>query len=231
MKKGKQGNNFRKEGILLVYKPLGITSHDVVDIARKNLGCRKIGHAGTLDPLAEGLLILLVGPYTKMFKKFVNFDKEYSGTLKLGEVTYTGDSEGEVLRRKDWKNIPEKQIKKVLEAFQGVTEQIPPMVSALRRKGQRLYKLARKGVVVERKPRKIRIYSCTLQGLQLPYVHFYVHCSKGTYIRKLAEDIGERLGCGAHVTKIIRKKIGRFSLDNAIKPKDINEAYLQKITF
>ncbi|MFO8053449.1 MAG: tRNA pseudouridine(55) synthase TruB [Candidatus Omnitrophota bacterium] len=220
-----------KKGILLIDKPVGITSHDVVDIARKRLKFRKIGHAGTLDPLAEGLLVLLVGSYTKKFEKFVSFDKKYFGTLKLGEVTHTGDSEGEVLKQKEWKHISESQIKKTVESFQGAVEQVPPMVSALRQKGQRLYKLARKGVTIKRKPRKIKIYSCSLERVRLPYLDFYVHCSKGTYIRKLAEDIGDKLGCGAYATKIVRKKIGPFDLKDSIKPKNINEAYLQEFSF
>ncbi|MCF7873894.1 MAG: tRNA pseudouridine(55) synthase TruB [Candidatus Omnitrophica bacterium] len=226
-------NNFNKsrKGILLINKPLGPTSHDIVGVARKKLKFRKIGHAGSLDPLAEGLLILLVGSYTKSFEKFVNFDKEYFGTLKLGEVTATGDSEGEVIEEKEWRNISELQIEKVIKDFQGAIEQVPPMVSALRKKGQRLYKLARKGITVKRKPRKINIYSCSLESIRLPYLDFYVHCSKGTYIRKLAEDIGKKLGCGAYATKILRKKIGPFHLKDSIKPEDINETYLQEFTF
>lgn len=231
MEKNKQKVNFRKEGILLVDKPVGITSHDVVDIARKRLNFRKIGHAGTLDPLAQGLLVLLVGSYTKKFTKFAGFDKDYSGILKLGEVTSTGDSEGEILERKEYQDISDQQIKEAVESFQGATEQIPPMVSALRKKGQRLYKLARKGVVIERKPRKISIYNCSLEKISRPYLHFHVSCSKGTYIRKLAEDIGEKLGCGAHVTKIVREKVGPFNLNSSIKPESIDETHLQKVTF
>ncbi|MCF7888343.1 MAG: tRNA pseudouridine(55) synthase TruB [Candidatus Omnitrophica bacterium] len=230
MTKIKEGENVKK-GILLINKPLGITSHDVVDIARKKLKFRKIGHAGTLDPLAEGLLVLLVGSYTKRFEKFVNFDKKYFATLKLGEITYTGDSEGKIIEQRNWKNISRRQVKNVVESFQGAIEQVPPMVSALRQKGQRLYKLARKGVKVERKPRKINIYNCSLKDIRFPYVDFYVHCSKGTYIRKLAEDIGSKLGCGAYAAKIVREGIGPFNLKDSIKPKDINETYLQEFTF
>ncbi len=220
----------RKNGIILVNKPSGITSHDVVDIARRKLGCRRIGHAGTLDPLAQGLLIILVGSHTKMFDKFVNFDKKYEGTLKLGKVTSTGDSEGQILAVKDWKGISACQIKNVFETFQGEIEQVPPMVSALRRGGKRLYKLARKGVIIKLKPRKITIYECSPQEIRLPFVDFFVHCSKGTYIRKLSEDIGSKLGCGAHVTKIVRLKIGPFSVEKAVNPGEINESHLQKFT-
>ncbi len=231
MEKVNKNNNFNKKGILLINKPRGITSHDVVDIARDKLKIRKIGHAGTLDPLAEGLLVLLVGVYTKSFEKFVNFDKIYFGTLKLGEVTYSGDSEGATIEKKDYKKISYQQVKETLESFQGTIEQVPPMVSALRNNGKRLYDLARKGVTVKRKPRTINIYKCRLEDVNLPYVDFYVHCSKGTYIRKLAEDVGATIGCGAHVTRILRKKIGPFDLDNSIKPEMIDETYLQEFTF
>lgn len=215
----------------MVDKPSGITSHDVVDIARSKLKIRKVGHAGTLDPLAEGLLILLVGVYTKKFEQFASFDKEYTGCLKLGEVTSTGDSDGKVIAQKDWKGISSQRIKEVFESFQGQTEQIPPMVSALRKGGKRLYKLARKGVTLELKPRKINIYSCSLQNINLPYIDFYVHCSKGTYIRKLSEDIGSKLGCGAHMTKIVRQKIGPFCVEEAVNPEEIDESHLQEFTF
>lgn len=224
-------NNFEKDGIILVDKPSGITSHDVVDIARRKLKKNKIGHAGTLDPLAEGLLVLLVGNYTKKFDKFVHFDKQYSGTLKLGEVTSTGDSEGQVLEKKDWRQLSQKEIEEVFKSFEGSGQQIPPMVSALRQKGKRLYKLARKGVTVKREPRKIDIYSCKPESIRLPYVDFYIHCSKGTYIRKLSEDIGTKLGCGAHVTKIVRQRVGPLNLIDAIKPEDIDESHLQRFTF
>lgn len=231
MKSPDEKNNSKKSGLILVDKPSGITSHDVVDIVRRKLNCRKVGHAGTLDPLAEGLLLILVGSYTKMFGKFVTFDKEYTGTLKLGETTTTGDSEGRLTEKKDYRGVSREQIEKTFDSFKGAIEQIPPMVSALRKKGKRLYKLARKGVTVDREPRRVNIYRCDLKKINLPYLDFYVHCSKGTYIRKLSEDIGDKLGCGAHVTKIVRQKVGCFCLDNAVKPREVNESCLQKITF
>ena len=221
----------KKEGIVLVDKPKGITSHDVVDIARRCLKTKKVGHAGTLDPLAEGLLIILVGRCTKLFSKFSDFDKVYSGTLKLGEVTATGDSEGEVTQRHDWAKISDEEIRKTFSLFTGEIEQTPPMVSALRVKGKRLYSLARRGITVERNPRKIKIHSLKVSKIDLPFVEFNVHCSKGTYVRKLAEDIGEKLGCGAHMVKILRLSIGSFELSKAVAPDDINESHLQQITF
>jgi len=219
-----------KEGIILVRKPKGITSHDVVDSVRQRLKVKKVGHAGTLDPLAEGLLIILVGRYTKFFPKFVNFDKEYFGVLKLGEATATGDSQGKIIKQSNYDNIDSEKIKEAFSFFKGETEQVPPMVSALRVKGERLYNLARRGIVIDRRPRCIKIYTLEVSNIKLPLVEFFVRCSKGTYIRKLAEDIGERLGCGAHMIKILRLSIGPFKLDNAVEIDKINESNLQKIT-
>jgi len=218
------------EGLILVAKPGNMTSHDIVDFVRKRLGTRRVGHAGTLDPLAEGLLIVLVGKYTKLFPKFVNFDKEYLGVLKLGEVTTTGDCEGETVKQEDYSYITEDRIKEVFPSFEGEIEQVPPMVSAVRVGGKRLYSLARKGITIERAARRINIYSLKILKIDLPFVEFCVRCSKGTYVRKLAEDIGERLGCGAHIIKIKRLSIGRFKLEDAVKLDDINESHLQKTT-
>lgn len=221
----------KKEGIILVDKPKGITSHDVVDFVRKKLKIKRIGHAGTLDPLAEGLLIILVDKSTSLFSQFVNFDKEYIGVLKLGEVTTTGDSQGKSIKSANYENISEAKIREVFSLFQGEIEQIPPMISALRVKGKRLYRLARKGIEVQRRPRKIRIYSLKILDIHLPLIEFYTRCSKGTYIRKLAEDIGEELGCGAHIVKIKRVSIGPFKLEQAVKLDNIDESYLRKVTF
>ncbi|MCQ9205573.1 MAG: tRNA pseudouridine(55) synthase TruB [Omnitrophica bacterium] len=222
--------NTKKEGIILVNKPKGITSHDVVDIIRRRLRTKRVGHAGTLDPLAEGLLVVLVGRYTKAFLRFSNFDKEYLGVLKLGEATATGDSQGKVIKKCSYDKITKDKIQEVFSSFQGDIEQVPPMVSALRVKGKRLYELARKGIVVERAPRKIKIHSLEILNIDFPYIKFKVHCSKGTYVRKIAEDIGERLECGAHMVKILRLAVGLFSLDKAVELDDVNESHLQKIT-
>lgn len=211
----------------MVNKPSGITSHDVVDIVRARLKIRKVGHAGTLDPLAEGLLVILVGPATKLFPKFVNFDKEYIGVLKLGEVTSTGDSQGEVVRRSAWDGIDAERLKEAFLKFEGEFDQVPPMVSALRVKGKRLYRLARRGITVERKPRRIKIDPLIIRKIDLPLVEFYAHCTKGTYIRKLAEDIGEVLGCGAHIVKIKRLSIGPFKLEEAVSPDEVDEDMLR----
>jgi len=225
-----QAKNSNIDGLLLVSKPGNMTSHDIVDFVRRKLGTRRVGHAGTLDPLAEGLLIVLVGKYTKLFPKFVNFDKEYLGVLKLGEITTTGDCEGEVVKKEDYSYVTEDKIREVFPTFEGEIEQVPPMVSAVRVGGKRLYSLARKGITVARNARRINIYSLTILKIDLPFVEFCVRCSKGTYVRKLAEDIGERLGCGAHIIKIKRLSIGKFKLEDAVKLDDINESHLQKTT-
>jgi tRNA pseudouridine55 synthase len=220
-----------KEGIILVNKPQGVTSHDVVDIVRRKLAMKRVGHAGTLDPLAEGLLVILVGKATKLFSKFVDFDKEYLGVLKLGEVTTTGDSQGELVEKKDYTGIDEARLREVFASLVGDIQQVPPMVSALRKGGKRLYALARRGITIEREPRNIKIYSLTILKIGLPLVEFYVRCSKGTYVRALAEDIGKLLGCGAHIIKIRRLSIGFFKLDDAVNVDDIEEKHVRKFTF
>lgn len=221
----------KRDGIILVDKPKGMTSHDVVDVVRRKLKTKKVGHAGTLDPLAEGLLIILVGRFTKAFTKFSGLDKEYEGILKLGETTLTGDSQGQIVKKADPSQIDEQKIGEAFSVFKGEIEQVPPMVSALRVKGRRLYDLARRGITVERPARKIKIHSLVITKIDIPYVEFRLKCSKGTYVRKLAEDIGSRLGCGAHMTKILRLGIGSFKLAEAVALDDINESHLQQITF
>ncbi len=214
------------EGMLLVNKPQGLTSHDVVDIVRKNLGIRRVGHAGTLDPLAEGLLIILVGKTTKFFPKFSNLDKKYEATLRLGASTDTGDSQGKVIKTGGFEGISSQMIEEVFRRFEGEILQSPPRFSAVRYKGRRLYEWARKGKTVNLAPRRVKIFSLKVRKVKLPDVDFFIHCSKGTYIRKLAEEIGEVLGCGAYIVKIKRVQIGPFSLEEAVSLQDINEDIL-----
>lgn len=216
-----------KEGILIIDKPIGITSHDVVDVVRRKLGVRRVGHAGTLDPIATGLLIVLVGRVTKSFNKFVNFDKEYTATLTLGTVTNTGDALGKIIKSAPFEKVSNDKIEEAFKKFIGDVEQIPPMVSALKYKGTRLYNLAKAGINVPRKSRRIKIYSLEIQRIDLPNVDFFVRCSKGTYIRKLGEDIGELIGCGAHISKIRRVAIGPFKIEEAVKLEDVNEGLLR----
>lgn len=204
------------DGILVVDKPKGMTSHDVVDFIRKKFGIKKVGHAGTLDPAVTGVLIILIGKATKLSAQFVNDDKEYEATLALGIKTDSGDAEGKILFEGDYNKITEGQIKDVFESFKGRLEQVPPMVSALRFKGKRLYELARQGREVPRKPRTIHIKELKIKNIKIPYVDFSVMCSKGTYIRKLCEDIGDNLGCGGHLYYLRRLRSGEFSLKRSV---------------
>lgn len=220
-----------KEGILVVDKPSGITSHDVVDFARKKLQMKRIGHSGTLDPVATGVLVLLVGKATKLFSKFVHFDKEYEATLRLGVVTSTGDSQGKILREKDISSIAEDQVKMVFPQFIGERLQVPPMVSAIKHKGRRLYELARHGIEIDRKARPIKIYELVITRMSLPEIDFFVKCSKGTYIRRLGEEIGEILGCGGFISRIRRVSLGSFHIRDAIKIEDIHESHLRAWKF
>src|SRR3989304_6257703 len=183
-------------GIVIVNKRSGMTSHDVVQEVRKKLGMRRVGHAGTLDPLATGVLIILLGKSTKLFDQFVKFDKAYRATLILGVTTTSADVQGEVLQKQSYEHITRKQIEEAFKNFVGEIDQVPPMVSAVKVGGVKLYQLARKGIEIERQPRKIRIDCLKLEDVSLPHVKFYLECSKGTYVRQLADDVGKMLGCG-----------------------------------
>lgn len=214
-------------GIIVVDKPTGMTSHDVVSRVRRKLSMRRVGHAGTLDPLATGVLVILLGKSTKLFDKFVSFDKAYAATLMLGTQTTTADITGEVIEQKPFDHINQKEIETVLSEFVGDSQQKPPMVSAVKYKGERLYKLARKGIVVDRPARNIRIDVLKVIDCVLPQVKFYMECSKGTYVRTLAEDVGIRLGCGACITQIQRTKVGIFTLEDAVKLEELNETHVR----
>ena len=216
------------DGIVVVDKPEGITSHDVVALVRRKFKMRRVGHAGTLDPLATGVLILLLGKATKLFSKFESFDKAYLATLLLGTTTHTADIQGKVLSQKPYENITQEQIANIFKQFVGDIEQTPPMVSAVKMGGQRLYKLARTGVEVERKPRKVRIDSLQLISFMSPHAQFLLQCSKGTYVRQLADDVGRVLGCGACITQIKRTKVGPFTIQEAVSVNDLNEGHLRQ---
>ncbi len=220
-----------KPGILLVDKPSGITSHDVVDAVRKKFKIKQVGHAGTLDPLATGVLVLLIGKATKLFSRFSALDKKYQATLKLGVSTITGDTEGAIISEKDFQSVSEQMIHQAFAAFQGTILQSPPMVSALRHKGKRLYELARQGEKIEIAPRTITVYDIRATHIDLPLIHFLIHCSKGTYVRKIAEDIGEKLGCGACITEIRRVAIGALSIEQCVRLEEVDEKYIQDPAF
>jgi tRNA pseudouridine55 synthase len=203
------------QGILVVDKEKGMTSHDVVACVRRRFGIKKVGHAGTLDPNATGVLVLLLGKATKLSGKFTNDDKEYEAVMKLGEKTDSGDSDGEIISRREI-SCSEKEIKNIMLGFIGDIEQVPPMVSAKKIDGKRLYKMARKGLYVERNPQNITIKELEVTEIRLPEVFFRVLCSKGTYIRQIADDAGEKLGCGAHLTELRRTRSGDFSVSKAV---------------
>lgn len=204
------------EGVLLVDKPTDHTSHDVVARLRGKLRMRRIGHAGTLDPMATGLLVILVGKATRISQYLMSVDKVYSGTIKLGEVTNTQDAEGEVLESRPVPPLAEPDIRTALQSFIGDQYQLPPMFSAIKIDGVPLYKRARDGEEVEREPRFIRVVSYELTRWASPELDFRVHCTKGTYVRTLAHDLGQRLGCGAHLKALRRISSGDLTLDKAL---------------
>jgi tRNA pseudouridine55 synthase len=201
------------DGALLLDKPVGISSNRALQEAKKLLGARKAGHAGTLDPLASGLLVLLFGEATKLAGPLLDDDKEYVATLKLGERTATGDAEGDVVERKP---VRVSGLEAVLARFVGEIEQVPPMYSALKRDGVPLYALARRGESVERPARRVRIAEIENLGFTAPALRLRVRCGKGTYIRTLAEDIGAALGTCAHLAALRRTASGRFRVDDAM---------------
>ena len=203
------------DGALLLDKPVGLTSNAALQRAKKALGARKAGHAGTLDPLASGLLIVLFGEATKFAGPLLESDKEYLAKVKLGERTSTGDAEGEVLEAKPV-SVSAAQVEMVIGRFRGEIEQTPPMYSALKHGGVPLYKLARRGESVERRPRRVRIDELEMLEFASPLLELRVRCSKGTYVRTLAEDIGAALGTGAHLAGLRRTAAGRFRLAEAI---------------
>ncbi|MBF0593512.1 MAG: tRNA pseudouridine(55) synthase TruB [Candidatus Omnitrophica bacterium] len=216
------------EGIIVVDKPSGMTSHDVVSRVRRSLNMKKVGHAGTLDPLATGVLIILVGNSTRLFDKFVGFDKAYDATMQLGLKTHSADIQGQTLQERPFDGISRKDVEAAFLRFTGDIEQIPPMVSAVKHKGERLYKLARKGINVVREPRKVRVDVLKVLDFSLPFVKFCLDCSKGTYVRQVAEDVGEVLGCGACITEIRRTKVGPFGIESAVKLEELNESHLRR---
>ena len=204
------------DGALLLDKPIGLSSNRALQEAKKAFGAKKAGHAGTLDPLASGLLIVLFGEATKFAGPLLDDDKEYLATLKLGEKTSTGDAEGDVIQRGEFFPLEEQQVGPVLERFKGEIEQVPPMHSALKRDGVPLYALAREGKTVPREARRIRITELESIELKLPYLKLRVRCSKGTYVRTLAEDIGAALGTCAHLAALRRTASGRWRVEDAV---------------
>jgi tRNA pseudouridine55 synthase len=211
------------DGVLLVDKAAGMTSHDVVAIVRRRLQMKKVGHCGTLDPIATGLLLLTLGRGTKIQDLLMSEDKEYSGTMILGVSTDTQDSAGHVLEERAVPDLDEAAIRAAFEKFAGDFYQMPPMVSAIKQGGVPLYKLARQGKTVEREPRLVHVYRYSIDRIALPEIDFTVVCSKGFYVRTYAHDIGQTLGCGAHLKNLRRTKSGRFKVDGAITVEELKE--------
>jgi len=203
------------DGVLLIDKPAGMTSHDVVDRVRRHFGFKKVGHCGTLDPAATGLLILVLERATKLQDRLMSDDKAYEGTMILGVSTDSQDADGEIIAEKPVPPLTAEDIEAALAKFRGDIQQIPPMVSAVKHQGTPLYKLARKGQTVERKPRLIHIYDLRILSLELPRITFRVACTKGTYVRTICSDVGDLLGCGAHLHELRRTRSGKFDVNEA----------------
>ncbi len=208
-------------GVLVINKAPGMTSHDVVAIARRQLNIKKIGHCGTLDPMATGVLMLVINKATKLQDLLMSDRKQYEGTLTLGVTTSSQDKEGEILTKEEVPDFSETQIKEAFAAYDGDFEQIPPMVSAIKKDGVPLYKLARKGIEIKRDPRPVTIFKHEVTRFEATEVDFIVDCSKGFYVRTYAHDIGQDLGCGAHLSRLKRSRSGDFDLSRAVNAEDL----------
>ena len=209
------------DGILLIDKPAGPTSHDIVDIIRNSYRIKKVGHCGTLDPAATGLLIIVLGKATKLSEKLMSDDKVYVGSMKLGETTNTFDAEGQVESTQPVPDLSIETLQKEANKFLGDQMQIPPMVSAIKINGTPLYKLARKGQTIDRKERFIHLYKFLISEYETPVAWFKVACTKGTYIRTLAHDFGQKIGCGGHLTGLRRTISGTFKVSNATSLEEL----------
>lgn len=210
-----QPNIFEQGQVLLVDKPFDWTSFDVVRKIRSTIRIKKVGHAGTLDPLATGLLIVCTGKYTKMINEYMGMEKEYTGTITLGAITPTYDRESEPTEKKDITYLTEQALHEATKSFIGSIQQVPPIHSAIKQKGKPVYLMARQGIDVVMEPRSITIQSFSIEKIELPEVHFKVVCSTGTYIRSLANDYGKILGCGGYLSSLRRTRIGQFSVNDA----------------
>lgn len=210
-------------GILLVDKPATWTSHDVVNFIRNRFNVPKVGHCGTLDPAATGLLVIVTGSFTKLSQKFSGDNKAYEAVMLLGKETDSMDLDGTVTSEKDYSNITEAQVREAVMSFVGDQLQIPPMVSATKKDGQRLYELARRGIEVEREPKPITIFEIDIKKIEIPYVEFSVRCSKGTYVRSLCSDIGNKLGCGAVLSGLRRTESGVFNIADAVQVEPMKD--------
>src|SRR6266581_1456867 len=209
------------DGAILIDKPAGPTSHDVVDAIRRQFTIKKVGHCGTLDPNATGLLIIVLGKATKLSERLMSDDKVYEGTIKFGESTNSFDSDGELVASLPVPPITLDELNKLAAEFVGDLMQTPPMVSAVKKDGVPLYKLARKGIEVQREPRLIHIYSFRFASYDEPFASFRMACTKGTYVRSIAHELGQKLGCGAHLATLRRIASGKFDVSQAIGLHDV----------
>lgn len=207
-----------RAGVLVIDKPQGWTSHDVVAHVKRKLKARKVGHLGTLDPLATGVLVLVINGATKYSSLLDTGAKEYLAVAKLGEETDTYDREGKVVASFDVSAITEEAVRRALDGFRGAISQVPPMYSAIKSNGKPLYKLARKGVTVEREARLVEVYRLDVVRIDIPVVEFKVLCSRGTYLRSMCHDLGKALGAGAHLADLRRLASGDFSISEAVSP-------------
>ena len=214
---------FTSSGVLLVDKPKEWTSFDVVNFVRSRFNVPKVGHCGTLDPAATGLLVLVLGKFTQLSSKFSGENKTYEATLQLGLETDSFDLDGTVVAEHDWSGVTEEQLRAVLAGFVGAQEQMPPMVSAVKKDGKKLYELAREGVEVERESKPITIFSLDITRCELPFCDFTLHCSKGTYVRSLCSDAGKKLGCGGTLAALRRTRSGQFNIEDAITVDQLKE--------
>ena len=217
------------DGVLLIDKASGMTSHDVVAMVRRALNTKKVGHCGTLDPLATGLLLVVVGRATKIQDLLMSEDKEYEGTMVLGVTTDSQDADGQPLETLPVPELSPEQIEAAFSKYDGDFYQMPPMVSAIKKEGVPLYKLARQGKTVEREPRFVHIFAHEILQTRLPEIDFRVACSKGFYVRTYAHDIGADLGCGAHLKTLRRTRSGRFDLSRAIPVEDLKSKPREEI--
>jgi tRNA pseudouridine55 synthase len=220
---------FKPSGVLLVDKPREWTSFDVVNFVRSRFNVPKIGHCGTLDPAATGLLVLVLGRFTKLSAKFSGENKTYDATMLLGTETDSQDMDGEITAENDYSEINNEQITNAVASFAGYQEQIPPMVSAMKVNGKKLYEIAREGKEIEREPKEILIESIEITRIEKPYIDFTVNCSKGTYIRTLCADIGRKLGCGATLYSLNRIQSGNFSVEDTVTIEELKTWNQEKL--
>lgn len=221
--------NKNPSGFLIIDKPKDFTSHDVINKLRKITNIKKIGHAGTLDPFATGVLIVAISRQaTKRIDEFTNMDKSYIAKAKLGAISDTYDVKGVITENEKTEKISRKELQNIIKKLQGEIKQVPPMFSAKKIKGKKLYELARQGKTIKRKPNRVKIYKLKIKKFKWPYLEFEVKCSKGTYIRSLAHDIGQKAGTGAYLEELQRTAIGKYKIKKAVKLDKLSKDNWQK---